>query len=48
MRLKIVQILKGPPTEEPNEYPPVIVSQDGKLPAAVLKWNLHAQREYQF
>ncbi len=25
-----------------------IVSQDGKLPAAILDWDLHPQREYQF
>ncbi len=31
-----------------NECPPVIVSQDGKLPAATLKWDLHPHRDYQF
>ncbi len=30
------------------EYPPLIVSQDGKLPAATLKLDLHPQQEYQF
>ncbi len=31
-----------------NECPPLIVSKDGKLSAATLKWNLYPQREYQF
>ena len=31
-----------------NKYPPLFVSQDGKLPAATLKWNIHPQQEYQF
>ncbi len=31
-----------------NKYPPLIVSQDGKLPATSLKWDLHPQWEYQF
>ncbi len=31
-----------------NETPPLIVSQDGKLSAATLKYNLLPQREYQF
>ena len=31
-----------------NEFPPLIVSQDRKLPAATLKWDLHPQWEYQF
>ncbi len=31
-----------------NECPPLIVSQDRKLPTATLKWDLHPQREYQF
>ena len=31
-----------------NEWAPLIVYQDRKLPAATLKWNLHPQREYQF
>ncbi len=31
-----------------NECPTLIVSQDGKLPAATLKWDLNPQWEYQF
>ncbi len=30
------------------ECPPLVSYQDGNLSAATLKWNLHAQREYQF
>ena len=31
-----------------NECPPLIVSQEGKLSAATLKWNLHPQQEHHF
>ncbi len=31
-----------------NKYPPLVLSQDGKLPAATSKWNPHPQWEYQF